>query len=280
MKKRDKAQNTGSLQRKQATQPVQIKRREMCRLLNEKGYKRIPTLTGLFLNANGQIYDLNTRKELKPTSKNHIIVGSKYLNLPKLVLLTFKKEQIRSGQIRYIDGNRCNLNPQNLEYATKYNNEKNSINHEHLKTAIRCYFAVENRYNTKDCVLTRMYLMEIINCRLFYIEYSKRPYIDIFICYMEGITNSRAMVAKEHKICVRDCNYIVNDFTNLLINDVLHDLQAGILTVKDYYKKKTKTEQIRETNEYLKRMGYKPLRLRKKSAKEKTKEYLKRLKSI
>ena len=263
----------------QALRQPPIKRREMCRILNEKGYKRIPTFRDLFLNANGQIYNLNTGKELKPTSKNHIVVSDKYLSVPKLVLLTFKKEHIRSGEIKYIDGNKSNLSLQNLEYATKYN-EKNSIDYESLKTAIRCYFEVEKQYNVKGYILTRMYLTEIINCRFFYTKYSKRPYIDIFVRYMEGITNSRATIAKEHKISVRDCNYIVNDFINLLTNDVLHDLQTGILTIKDYYKKKTKTQQIKEINEYLEKNGQQPLPLRRKSAKQQIKEYLNISKSI
>ena len=268
-----------SMNRKPQPKPQPIKRREMCRILNKKGYKRVPTFPNLFLNDNGNIYNLSTGKELKPTPKGHVIVNSQYLSLPKLVLLTFKKEQIRSGQIKYIDGNKRNLNPQNLQYVTQYP-DSNKINYERLKIAIQCYFEVGKQYNVKDYTLTRIYLKSIIERRCFYMDYANRAGMDIFKSYMNDITNSRAKVAKVYDIPVKDCDFIVNDFTNLLINDILIDLEIGILTAKEYHKPKTQTQTIREINEYRKSVGHALLPLRKSSDKEKINKYLKHSKSI
>jgi hypothetical protein len=252
----------------------QMKRRDFIKYLTQKGYKRIKTLPNLFLNDSGQIYDLNTGRKLTAIRNTYIRYCGRYLNIAKLVLLTFKKEQIRGGQIRFIDGNKSNISTQNLEYVTKYNDRKH-IDRERLKTAIRCYFEVEKKYNTKNHIQTRIFLKHIISTRLFYYDYSKRPHIDVFKSYMNGIINNCANVSKMHGITVRDCNYIINDFINLLVNDILTDMQNGILQTKEYYKKLTNTDYTRQTNEYLKKRGLKPLPLRKKAKKETLNVYIK-----
>ena len=268
--------------RKATAQNAPAKRQEICRILKEKGFKRIPALPDLFLNDSGQIYSLKAGKELKPTAKNQIVVGNQRLSLPKLVLLTFRKQPVRDKQqIRYIDGNRNNLSPQNLEYVRQFTSStKNSINYENLKTAIRCYFEVHKRYNTKDYFLTRTYIAEIIRIRNFYDYYSDRAGIDIFENYIENPLKKRAQIAKETGINMRDCNYILNEYTNLLISDILADLQTGNLTIKGYLRNKTKTQRIKETNEVLKEIGIKPVPLRKKSIKEKVRDFKKYLAEI
>jgi len=86
---------------------------------------------------------------------------------------------------------------------------------------------------------------------------------------MQGFTNSRARVAKQFNISVRDCNCIINRFTNELANGIISNLESGWLEIKDYLpKKKTKTQVLREINEYISGYGGKPLPLRKKSTKE------------
>jgi len=247
---------------------------EFKRYLRENGYKPIPALQNLFINDCGCVFNLKTGKTLKPTKRNYIITAGKTYNVEKLLLLTFKNEPIRSGKIKYTDGNKLNLNASNLEYVTKYPH-RNNINPEALKTAIRCYFEVEKKFNQKDYLQTRLYLKLIIKKRNFYFEYSHRNNIDIFKSYMSELTNSRAKVAKEYGISVRDCDHVINDFINLLINDILTDLNAGKLVVMEYLTKTTKTQEIRELNSHLIKKGYKPLPLRKLSDKEKARKMLK-----
>ena len=111
---------------------------------------------------------------------------------------------------------------------------KSEINAENLYTAIRCYFEVPKRYTVKDCILTRMYLTEIIRKRRFYEDNYKRSGFDIFKSYMKGVVNNMRNVSKEHDTNLKDVQIIVNDFLNLLINDILADLKAGKLKVNDF----------------------------------------------
>ena len=85
---------------------------------------------------------------------------------------------------------------------------------------------------------------------------------------MKGVVNNMRNVSKEHDTNLKDVQIIVNDFLNLLINDILADLKAGKLKVNDFQPRpKTKTQLLRETNEQLKEMGLKPVPLRKRAQK-------------
>jgi|GEM_PF-2861755 len=253
---------------------------QIMRNLKEKGFKRVKPYPDLFVNDTGTVYSLNAGKDLKATNRNAISTANgKRVSIPKLILFVFRNEPIRErSQIRYLDGNRGNLSPSNMEYFRIYeNSHKNEVNAENLYNAIRCYYEVPKRYTVKDCILTHMYLTEIIQIRCFYSEYYKRLGLDIFKSYMKGITNNIKIVAKENNTNFRDVRIIVNDFFNLLISDILADMEAGNLKVKDFQPRpKTKTQILRETNEKLKEMGLKPFPLRKKSAKEILKDFRKK----
>ncbi|KAA6335029.1 hypothetical protein EZS27_016692 [termite gut metagenome] len=253
------------------------KRSEAIRNLKANGFRQVKPYPDLYLNKYGKIYSLSKDTYLKPTAKNVILYGKKRLSLPKLILFVFKGESIReNSRIIYINGSNLDLSPENIQYARKYQNGlKNEINAENLRTAIRCYFEVEKRYNVKDYVLTRIYLSEILKIRYFYVKYQRKTGLEVFKSYIQGLPNSHARTAKEHDISIHDCRYIVNGFINLLTNDILTDLQTGKLTVKEYFKKKTKTQELREVNEYLTRNGNSPLPLRKKSEKELLRDFQK-----
>jgi len=264
----------------QRKQQPPIKRRGFAKILHEKGYKRIPGMVDLFINETAHVVNLITGKEIKPTKKNEIIYLGRYLRLEKLVLLTFRKVPYnKEGRIAHIDGNKLNLSPQNLEYITKHH-ARNCIDNERLKTAIRCYFEVNKRYTVRDYMQTRLYLKLIIKHRLFYAEFSQLPGMDIFKSYMHELTNSRARIAIKYGIRVRECDYIINNFINLLVNDILYDLQTGKLKVLEYIVNKTKTQEIRELNKLFIEMGMKPLPLRKLSNKERARKAIKKWKEL
>lgn len=264
-------------QSKQIKPPA--KKRQIMRNLKEKGFRRVKPYPDLFINEYGTVYSLNAGKELKADHRNTVYIsGGKRVSVPRLILFVFRNEPIREkSHIRYLDGNTGNLSPSNMEYVRKYeNSHKNEVNAENLYTAIRCYFEVPKKYNLKDYILTRMYLSEIIKKRCFYTEYYKRSGIDVFKSYMKGIANNIKDVGKECDTNFKDVQIIVNDFINLLINDILADLEAGKLKVNNFQPRpKTKTQLLRETNEQLKEMGLKPLPLRKKSLREKAKDFQK-----
>lgn len=253
-----------------------VQKSEIIRNLKANGYKRIPDCSYLYLNEYGKIYSLKKGKELIATVKNLVLVENEYLSVPKLILLVFRKEPIRQKQhICYIDGDRSNLALSNIEYVRKYGSGlKTNVDVENLLIAIRCYFEVKKNYKVKDYFATRMYLHDILEQRAFYIEYYKKEGIEIFKSYMQGLTNNLASVAQEHHISISDCTYIVNGFLNQLINNVLSDLQNGKLMLKDYKpRKKTKTQELRELNEYLITNDFTPVRLRKRSDKEIIRDY-------
>ena len=263
----------------QLNKKKQVQNLQIIQDLKVKGFKKVKPYPNLFINEYGKVYNINTRKELKAGRKNTVLVkGCKRISIPKLVLLVFRNEPIKEKtHIRYLDGNRDNLSLSNVKYNRTHENKlKSEVNAENLRTVIRCYFEVPEHYNVKYHILTRMYLTEIMRKRYFYEENYKRSGFDIFKSYMKGCTNNVRTVSKEHYTSISDVQIVVNEFTNLLINDILADLEAGTLKVNDYLPRpKTKTQVIRETNEYLKEMGLKPLPLRKKSAKEKLRDFKK-----
>ena len=269
---------------KQTRREKQAERRQIIQDLQEKGFKHTKLYPNLLINANGVIYNLNTRKELKADHRNTVhITGGKRLSVPRLVLFAFRNEPIREkSRIKYIDGNRSNLNLSNVEYIRIYeNSRKTDVNAENLRTAIRCYFEVPKRYTVKDHIVTRMYLVQIIRKRCFYSENYERFGLDVFKSYMKGCVNNVKAVGKEHEMNFKDVQIIVNEFINLLTSDILADLEIGILKVKNYQPRpKTKTQAIREYNERLKTAGLKPLPLRRKSDKEVLRDFMRKTKEI
>lgn len=253
-----------------------VQRNETIKRLKGNGYKRVPNIPYLYLNKNGKIYSLKKDKELKPTSKNLVRIENEYLNVAKLMLWIFRKEPIRSNQqIRYIDGDKSNLRIENMEYIRKYENGlKSKVNNENLYTAIRCYFNVPQKYKTRDQYLTRMYLNEILTIRGFYIDNYKNEGIEIFKGYMQGLINSYESTAKQFSISIWNCKHIVTSLINQLSDNILSDLEAEKLHVKDFKPRpKTKTQGLRELNEYLISKELPPVRLRKKSDKELIKDF-------
>lgn len=126
-----------------------------------------------------------------------------------------------------------------------------------------------------------MYLTEIIQKRFFYEINYNRSGIAIFKSYMNGITNNVKTVGKQYNMNFKDVQIIVNDFLNLLISDILTDLEAGKLKINDFQPRpQTKTQITRKINEHLTKRGLKPLPLRKKSLKEKLRDFNKRTNEI
>lgn len=251
-------------------------RSKVIRNLKANGYKQVSDYPSLYLNENGTVYSLKKGRELKATAKHLVLVDNEYLNIPKLLLLVFRKEPIRNNQhIRYIDGNRSNFTLSNIEYVQKFGNGlKAKINNEELLTAIRCYFEVKKKYKIKDYFTTRFYLNWILDERKFYIEYYDREGIEIFRSYMDGVFNNLVSVAKKHNISISSCKYVVHGFINQLINDIFLDLKEGKLTIKDFKpRRKTQTQELRELNEYLLVCGFTPVRLLKKSDREIIRDY-------
>lgn len=249
-------------------------RNETIHELKRQGFRLVKEYKYLYINELGKIYSLRQGKYLKPTAQNYIPLEKGYLSVPKLVLLVFKEQTYRTGQIHYIDGNKRNLSGENLKYSCLFSTDINvTVNKTDLMSAIRCYFEVDKHYSISDALKTRMYLSTINEISGFVILNKNKPYIEVYKSYINvelfGL-KSIEQTAKNHSLSVRDCTIIVNSFTNELINKILQKKESGQLNELPYKAKQpTKTEQTRHINEYLTTHGHTALPLRKKGAKSK-----------
>lgn len=100
-----------------------IARNQRIRQLKEQGFKQVASYPDIFINESGNVYNVDTDKELKADRLNTVLIESgKRASVPKLLLLVFRDEPIKeNNRIRYIDGNRSNLSLSNVEYNTSEN---------------------------------------------------------------------------------------------------------------------------------------------------------------
>ena len=93
------------------------KRSETIESLKNKGFKVVKGEMQLYINSQGNVYDLDSCKDIKPLKNNNIETKNGRFSIPKLVLQAFANEHYRNGQITYIDGNKSNLSLENVEYS-------------------------------------------------------------------------------------------------------------------------------------------------------------------
>ncbi|NME66619.1 hypothetical protein [Flammeovirga aprica] len=247
--------------------------------LRQLGYKTHKDIKGLYINKNGEVYNLKKKKHLKVfKQKPYVLFNSQYINVAKWVLFLFKEKPIRNGQITFIDGNNNNLSIENIKYTRLFSNEYNvPLKEADLLKAIRCYIQVDEKFDLKDHVVKSLYLKTIIRVLRFIENHKEHEYIEIFDTYVNHNPlqfSNVHMVGEIHKISQRDVGIIVNSFFNLLSSQILRFESKGILKIQPFKSKpKTKTEEIREINEYFVPRGFKPLRLKKRSEKEIFKDF-------
>lgn len=260
-------------------------RNKTIRQLKEKGFRKIKGFSYLYINENGEIFNLRKGRFMKVSKKNQIKPDEKYLSVPKLILEAFRNHKYRPGQIVYLDGDRENITVENVSYKRVFSSNEIpiSISDASVLNVIRCYFDVESTYNVKNNLQTKMYLNEIAELRGFYSLNQKDKYIDVFKGYLNIYSdlNSLTDVAKSYNLSYRDCKLIVNRLLDSLINEVLQDLERGVLKIKGFKpKEKTKTEIIKEYNKGLIERGVKPIPTRSKSNKQRLREYQNRLNEL
>jgi hypothetical protein len=246
--------------------------------LRAAGYMRVATYPHLYINESGHVYNFQKMNFEKIRGRNMIQHGNTYLSIPKLVLQVFDKQPYRDKQrISYIDGNNDNNHISNIKYTRIYERTQSvSVNQTALMMAIRCYFEVKPKFTTKDKALTINYLQQIANKRLFFAYHYNIFGINIFRSYLQE-TYSQSKTAKLYSINIRDCEYITNSFTNMLIQEIIKDMEPGILHIKKFKAKPlTKTQSIKKYNKMAVEMGINPIPLR-QTAKQKSATYLKQL---
>jgi len=119
------------------------------RELQKQGFRPVPGFDALYINRAGTVYDYRRKRILSPRPKNRVAYADKQISVPRLLLLAYRKQPYNTRrQIRYIDGDKTNIEVDNLSYtpdpATLW------IDYADLYMAVRCYFQVPKRYKATD----------------------------------------------------------------------------------------------------------------------------------
>lgn len=253
-----------------------VKKSVSIRDLQKQGFRKTK-ITGLYITNIGLCYNYTSKKSLT-TTKGKITINGKVYNVAKIILETFCKIPVRSGQINFKNGNDQDFCFENLEY-------KSTIKQLPPKTAdliqcIRLYFEVDKKINTSN-LFFKYYLNDIAVKRGF-IYLHKANDFNLFLEWLKPIFNSqsKAEISKKHGYTVRNGTNSINKYLALLVNECLQDQENGILTVKEFKPKPpTPTQKLKDLQKSVDEMGLKvKIPLRKPSTKEllnKFKTYLK-----
>lgn len=222
--------------------------------LFKMGFRPIPELNNIFINRKGEIFDFLKSNWIKPNERNYLRIQGKNINVPKLILFIFGNKPIKPGKIIYSDGNKKNMEIDNLSYCRLFANDpKIIINKTDLLTAIRCYFIVKQDFTVNDWIKTGFYIFIIAEKRNFINRNIYKPYIELFKFYLINKNfNQISMVkiAKQHNLNLRDCFFIINGFLAELINEILIDLKAGLLFINEFEKKPKKPSKKELLNDF------------------------------
>lgn len=249
--------------------------------LQKQGFKKTK-ISGLYISNNGKGYNTNTKRSLTTSTAGNITIDGKAYNLAKVILETFCKMPMRSGQTIFINGNKKDFYFENLEYKSTI--KQTAPNEADLIQCIRFYFEVDKKLN-KNSLMTKYYLSEIIKKRGFDFKYKGFDF-DLFIEYSKNdywtLSNNQKTVFDKFNYTATNGKNAINKYLGLLICECLQDFENGLLKVKDFKKPPpTKTQKLRDlqikANEY--GLNVK-IPLRKPSVKETLKKYQKQTTEI
>lgn len=232
------------------TKPA-VKKSVSIRELQKQGFRKTK-ISGLYITNNGLCYNSVSKRYLA-IKKGKITLNGKAYNVSKIILETFCKIPMRSGQTIFKNGNEKDFYFENLEYTTTIrqttHNETNLIN------CIRLYFEVDKKL-TRSNILFKYYLNEIALKRGFDSLFAGNEF-DMFLDWIKPFRiQSKAEISRKHNTSLTNCNNAINKYLTLLVNDCLQDHKNGLLTQKEFITKPlTATQKIKKYNETLEQMG-------------------------
>lgn len=239
--------------------------------LKKQGFKRT-SIKGLYITDTGKGYNITTHKYLTG-KKSRITFNGKQYNLAKLILETFCKIPIRSGQINVINGNEDDIHYSNLEYRTTPTQIE--PNEDDLIKCVRLYFSVEAKFN-KRSLLFKYYLNEVSKKRGFKLRTEKNKGSMLFFDWLDfmkiGKTKNMYYLSLEHGFTATNGKNEIYKYLNMLVDEVLGDFEKGILKVKDFYvpvRKKSKKQLVKQYLEFNKEFDKKVIELEKETEKQK-----------
>ncbi len=201
------------------------------------GFKRIGK-TKLYINRNGIVYNRSTDKTSRP---RYVSTERGNITRAAAVLWTFADQPPRpKAQICHIDGNRGNLNPDNLKYKS-IGIEHVELNKAAMFEAIRRLFCVDKRFNVNiGQVETRLYLAMIAE------EYLTGKWGDdeFKTVLKQHLTTFETLTetAKKHGLTVRDTRNIIYSRLNRLSEEINHSGKP----ILPYIQRKSKQKRIIE----------------------------------
>jgi hypothetical protein len=236
-----------------------IKKSISIRELQKQGFKKT-TISGLYATKNGLCYNLSSKRNLAIT-KGKITIHGKAYNVAKIILETFCKIPVRSGQITFKNGNDNDFDYENLEYTSTI--KQTAPNETDIIQCIRLYFEIDKNL-TRSNILFKFYLQEIALKRGFIHLHTGKDF-DLFLDWVEAFRiKSKAEISRKHNYSTINGTNAINKYLSMLVNDCLQDMKNGILTIKDFAQKPlTATEKIKKANITLQETGFKlkiPLR--------------------
>jgi len=256
-----------------------VKKAVSIRELQKQGFKKTK-ISGLYLTNKGLCYNYTSKRFLTITNGKTAINGKAY-NVAKIILETFCKIPVRSGQINFINGNDKDFSFKNLEYKSTIK-QKPPLATDLIK-CIRFYFEVSKNFTTSD-ILYKYYLYEIIKKRGFNLKYKGIDF-DLFLDYSKNdfkTSNNQNNTFAKFNYTATNGKNAINKYLNLLIFECLQDFENRILKVKDFKPKPpTKTDTLRELQKKATEYGLNvKIPLRKKSNRELLNDYKKHTKAI
>jgi hypothetical protein len=261
--------------------PKPVKKRVSIRELQKQGLNKTE-ISGLFVANNGLCYNSTTNRNLAIT-KGKITINGKAYNVAKIILKTFCKIPIRSGQIVFKNRNNKDFSFENLEYATTgtYHAPPKETD---LVKIIRLYFEVPKKMNRQN-LMYKFHLHEIATKRGFIYLHTGKDF-DLFLQwlnpYILAQSQSKQEVSIKNGYSTTNGINAINKYLSLLTNDCLKDFENGLLNVKDFEPKPpTKTQKLRDLQKSVNEWGLNvKIPLRKKSNRELLSNYEKHLKEI
>lgn len=244
------------------------------RELQKQGFKK-SSVKVLYLSNSGKAYNQFTNKYLKPNKSGYIGIFGKSYNLAKLILETYKKTPVRSGQIIFINGNDRDFDFKNLTYTTGTHYKAPA--EIEILNCIRFYFQVPKKLNRQN-ILFKYYLNEVAKKRGFMNRHNEKDFI-LFAEWLKPFKSNvkKAEISVKNGLSITNGTNAINKYLNRLVNECLEDQQTGILKIKDFeLKPLTTTKKLKELQKVINESGFNiKIPLRKPSIKESFNKYLK-----
>jgi hypothetical protein len=257
---------------------IPVKKSVSIRELQKQGFRKTK-ISGLYITNSGLCYNSISKRNLAITNDKITINGKAY-NVAKVILETFCKIPIRSGQITFKNSNDKDFFFENLEYTSTL--KQSAPSETDIIQCIRLYFEVDKKLNKRSDLL-KYYLNEIIKKRAFNLKY-KGVDFDLFIEYHNTecfiISDNQKTVFNKFNYSATNGKNAINKYLNLLVSECLQDFENGLLKIKNFKPKPpTKTQKLKELQKSINEMGLNvKIPLRKPSTEETLNKYLKQTK--